>query len=84
MGQSILSIGDVIRTESSRGRLIDVDHYCRFFEPLFPRLTIEQIREEIRRAVCSGGGGAVWGLDGAMPPNEEPLESNTGDEPTLT
>lgn len=84
MGQSILSIGDVIRTEASRGRVIDVDHYCRFFEPLFPSLTIEQIREEILRAVCSGGGGAVWGLDGAIPPNEEPLGKNTGDKPTLT
>ena len=84
MGQSILSIGDVICTDSIRGRVIDVDHYCRFFEPLFPSLTTEQIREEILRAVCSGGGGAVWGMDVAMPANEEPLESNSGDEPTLT
>lgn len=63
MGQSVSSIRDLIQTDALRGKVIDVDAYTRFFQPLFPDLTSEQIRQEITATVCSFSGSAVWGMD---------------------
>lgn len=77
MGQSLVSIRDIIRTEATRGKVIDVDQYCHFLQPLFPNLSPKQIRAEILEAVCCGSGGAVWGMDTLFsgPVPDEPPKS---------
>lgn len=78
----VSSLRHIVRADVEKGKVIDVDDYCRMFAPLYPELSSRQIKDAILQVVAVYGGGAVWGLE--ADPQDSMRQaggegSNTGD-----